>query len=72
MQNFNGTTRSTDGTRASNPKDLHVDEVRISSIVRVPVSQLWTLNYTLTSSEAMTSGSRYYWKIRALDGGGEQ
>jgi len=49
-----------------------IDEVRISNIARVPVSQLWTLNYTLSSSEAMTSGNRYYWKIRALDQGGEQ
>jgi len=49
-----------------------IDEVRISKIARRPVSALWTLNYTLTSSEAMTSGLRHYWKVRALDGGGEQ
>jgi len=50
-----------------------IDEVRISEIARRPVSALWTLNYTLDSStEAMRSGNRYYWKVRALDGGGEQ
>jgi len=127
MQKFNGTTRSTGGTRASNPKDLHVDEIRmwpnlrfghmsdckavshISNVARRPVSALWTLNYTTNSTtEAMNSGNianvkfainqnisrpwreinhapskgasfslcefsfRYYWKVRALDGGGEQ
>ena len=46
---------------------------RNSHIARRPVSALWTLNYTTNSStEAMTSGNRYYWKVRALDGGGEQ
>jgi len=49
-----------------------IDEVRISKIARRPTSALWTLNYTLASSEAMTSGQRYYWKVRALDQGGEQ
>jgi len=49
-----------------------IDEVRISNIARRPVSALWTLNYTLASTEAMRSGSRYYWKVRALDSGGEQ
>jgi len=50
-----------------------IDEVRISTIARRPVSGLWTLNYTTNSStEAMNSGNRYYWKVRALDGGGEQ
>ena len=45
----------------------------ISSIARRPVSALWTTNYTTDSStEAMNSGNRYYWKVRALDGGGEQ
>jgi len=45
---------------------------RISHIARRPVSALWTSNYTTTSSEAMNSGNRYYWKVRGLDGGGEQ
>jgi len=50
-----------------------IDEVRISKIARRPVSGLWTLNYTLNSTtEAMNSGVRYYWKVRALDQGGEQ
>jgi len=49
-----------------------IDEVRISEIARRPVSALWTLNYTLASTEAMRSGARYYWKVRALDEGGEQ
>jgi len=50
-----------------------IDEVRISEIARRPVSGLWTLNYTLNSTtEVMRSGNRYYWKVRALDGGGEQ
>jgi len=50
-----------------------IDEVRISKIARRPVSALWTLNYTLNSStEAMRSGARYYWKVRALDSGGEE
>ena len=44
----------------------------ISHIARRPVSALWTTNYTTSSSEAMNSGNRYYWKVRALDGGGEQ
>ena len=44
----------------------------ISNIARRPVSALWTLNYTTTSSEAMNSGVRHYWKVRGLDGGGEQ
>ena len=43
------------------------------NIARRPVSALWTLNYTTNSStEAMVSGNRYYWKVRGLDGGGEQ
>jgi len=47
--------------------------VRISEIARRPVSALWTTNYTTDSStEAMVSGNRYYWKVRGLDGGGEQ
>jgi len=46
--------------------------VRISNIARRPVSALWTANYTTSSSEAMNSGTRYYWKVRGLDGGGEQ
>jgi len=44
----------------------------ISTIARRPVSALWTLNYTTSSTEAMSSGNRYYWKVRALDEGGEQ
>ena len=50
-----------------------VDEVRISTVARRPISGLWTLNYTTNSStEAMVKGNRYYWKVRGLDGGGEQ
>jgi len=42
------------------------------SVARRPVSALWTANYTTSSSEAMNSGNRYYWKVCGLDGGGEQ
>jgi len=73
MNPFNGTiwqTESLTGTRIR--RVWCVDEVRISSIARRPVSALWTANYTTSSSEAMNSGTRYYWKVRGLDGGGEQ
>jgi len=53
--------------------DGTIDEVRITrGIARRPVSALWTLNYTLASTEAMHSDYRHYWKVRALDQGGEQ
>jgi len=53
--------------------DVKSQLVRISTIARRPVSGLWTLNYTTNSStEAMIDGNRYYWRVRALDGGGEQ
>ena len=72
LQEFNGTTCKTAVLEAYEPKASHVNEVRISNIARRPVSALWTLNYTTTSSEAMNSGVRHYWKVRGLDGGGEQ
>ena len=73
MYHSNGTIRRNEVSRKSNTKCLHFDEVRISSIARRPVSALWTLNYTTNSStKAMNSGNRHYWKVRALDQGGEQ
>ena len=74
MQRFNGTiwqTESLTGTRTLRVRC--VDELRISSIARRPVSGLWSTNYTTNSStEAMVDGNRYYWKVRGLDQGGEQ
>ena len=70
---FNGTIRRNEVSRTHEPKANRVDEVRISEIARRPVSALWTLNYTTNSTtEAMNSGLRHYWRVRALDGGGEQ
>ena len=74
MNTFNGTTCKMEILQAHEHEVRRsVDEIRISNVARRPVSGLWSTNYTTNSStEAMVDGNRYYWKVRGLDGGGEQ